>query len=88
MKVIDVIVKRIFSDFVKDSDRLIDNATLCGDLNLNRDNLKNIWNRIEVVLSLKIPEEIFMNKTTYGEIREFIQLVYFQVTQEMIASTN
>ena len=88
MKVIDVIVKRVLSDFVKNEDQLIDEAKLYSDLNLSPDDLRIVRKRIETVFSLRIPEDVFMNKSTFGEIKEFVKLLYSQVLEQSNVSLN
>jgi acyl carrier protein len=88
MKLIELIVKRIFTDFVKNAEKLRNEANLYTDLNLSRDNVKNIRNRIEQIFSVRIPEDSFMKKSTYGGIVDFVQILYIQAIKLTEARLN
>lgn len=88
MRLIESIVKRIFSEFVRNTDYLTKETNLYTDLNLNADHVKSIRQRIEQIFSVRIPEELFMNKTTYGGILDFVQAIYVQAAKLSKASLN
>ncbi len=87
MKLIEVIVGRVFSDFVNKQE-LQKEANLYLDLKLSEADIELIRKRIESIFNVRIPSDFFINKSTYGEILDFVHEIYIKTAKLTKVSIN
>lgn len=78
MKMVDVIVKKLLTDFITDTEKINTSDNIYKDLNLSLDDMDIIRQRLQLVFSVIIPQDIFLSQDTYGELCSFVHSVYQQ----------
>ena len=78
MKVLNMILEKVFDGFYTNINNLDANLQLKNDLNLTQDSINLILSRIEVILSTRIHSDNFNKDYTLGNFRNLIIEVYSQ----------
>jgi len=78
MKVVDVILKRVLSDWVSDSVQINPETDLRSDLNIGSSDLEIIRQRVELIFDIRIPKETFKRTKTYNELCEYVLSIFNQ----------
>jgi len=76
MKVVDVVLEKVFDGFCNNICSLNNDTYLLSDLNLNNDIHKLIISRVEMVLSVNISKSTIVQNPTVGDFKQLIENAY------------
>ena len=78
MKIVEVIIKRLLADFVKDVDSIKDSDSMYLDLELTENDMDTIRERLQLIFNIMIPQDIFLSQATYSEVCSLVYSIYNQ----------
>lgn len=75
MKIIDLIIEKVFYDLYNDARSIDNNIHLVTDLNFTKETIQLIFTRIETVLNINLSNS-FNNDISMGDLRNIVEIAY------------
>jgi hypothetical protein len=81
MKVVDVVLEKIFYGICKNINTIDSGVFLQSDLNISSDTFNLILSRVQIILNTPILQNNFNDSYTLGDLRKLIEIEYKNTIQ-------
>jgi hypothetical protein len=81
MKVVDVVLEKIFYGICKNINTIDNGVFLQSDLNITSDTFNLILSRVQTILNIPMLQNNFNDSYTLGDLRKLIEIEYKNTIQ-------